>query len=680
MAATEVAAQLARPNCSDRCGDVQIPFPFGITEGCYLNKDFALKCNPSSGVLTTLNLIVTNISIREGQMDILMYVASQCFNHLGEPQQSNRPYLKVPTYSISNTQNVFVAVGCDTYAYLNGFQNSKPFTMGCMSVCRNITNVDGRSCSGIGCCQVEIPPGLKNFTLNAYSFYNHIQIWSFNPCSYAFVVKKDRFSFSPGYLSSLKDNKTLPMVLDWAIGNETCNKSNYVCGRNSECYEPDSGYGYRCRCKAGYDGNPYLPHGCQYIKQCEDHKLNQCKIPKRCVDGEGNYTCSCPKWYLGDGRKDGTGCELKLILVSVLAIGVGIAFIVVPVCSSLWLYLIVRQRKLIKLRERFFQQNGGLYLSQILSRQENSAGTTTIFSAEELKKASKNYDEKLIIGEGGFGTVYKGFLSDNRIVAIKKSKVVDKNQIEQFINEVVILSQINHRNVVKLLGCCLETEVPLLVYEFISNGTLFQYIHDESTGCTVSWETRLRIATEAAEALSYLHSKASPPIIHRDVKPSNILLDASYTAKVSDFGASRLVPLDKSQVATIVQGTLGYLDPEYLQTSQFTEKSDVYSFGVVLVELLTGKTALHSFGMSEEKTSLTIYFLSCLKEDKLFDVLEKHLVTAGNTVQLREVANLAKRCLSVRGEDRPTMNEVATELVGLRKTQKHSCVIADSKS
>ena len=348
------------------------------------------------------------------------------------------------------------------------------------------------------------------------------------------------------------------------------------------------------------------------------------------------------------------------------------------VCSSLWLHLIVRQRKLIKCRERFFQQNGGLYLSQILSQQENSAGTTTIFSAEELKKASKNYDEKLIIGEGGFGTVYKGFLSDDRIVAIKKSKVVDKNQIEQFINEVVVLSQINHRNVVKLLGCCLETEVPLLVYEFISNGTLFQYIHDESTRCTVSWETRLRIATEAAEALSYLHSKASPPIIHRDVKPSNILLDASYTAKVSDFGASRLVPLDKAQVATIVQGTLGYLDPEYLQTSRFTEKSDVYSFGVVLVELLTGKTALQSFKMPEEETSLTIYFLSCLKEDKLFDVIEKHLVNEGNMVQLREVANLAKRCLSVRGEDRPTMNEVATELEGLRKTQKHSCVIADS--
>nr|POE53722.1 wall-associated receptor kinase 3 [Quercus suber] len=416
----------------------------------------------------------------------------------------------------------------------------------------------------------------------------------------------------------------MPMVLDWAVGNETwtvgnetcaVNTKNYSCGGNSICKGSENG-GYFCLCMDGYRGNPYLKDGCQ---------------------------------------------------------GIGICIIAMLVCSSS-LYLIVNQRKLMKIKQRFFQQNGGLILQQQLSRQDNSTNVVKIFTIEELEKATNNYDENLIIGRGGFGTVYKGFLPDDRIVAIKKSKIVDESQIEQFINELVVLSQINHTNVVKLLGCCLEAQVPLLVYEFVPNGTLFEYIHHESKVSIVPWETRLRIATESAEALSYLHSSASPPIIHRDVKSSNILLDGKHIAKVSDFGASRLVPLDQTQaIATMVQGTFGYLDPEYLHTSQLTEKSDVYSFGVVLVELLTGKKAI-SFDRPEEERSLALYFLSSLKENRLFEVLEKNIANEENVEQLKEVSNLARRCLRLKGEDRPNMKEVAMELQGLRKMEKHSWV------
>ncbi|KAG6695619.1 hypothetical protein I3842_09G106900 [Carya illinoinensis] len=621
------ASELALPNCPDRCGDVDIPFPFGTVDGCYLNqnKSFFINCTESAGrhEPMTGNLVVQNISI-QGQLDILMFDANICYSESGRRLVSWGSFFRSSsTFTISSTQNVFMAIGCDTYALLKGEQNNGSFSMGCMTICTNQSNVLDGTCSGIGCCQVEIPERVSNFSLEVHSFYNHTKVWSFNPCSYAFVVKKDNFSFSSAYLSRPQYIETFPLVLDWTIGDKRCenavNKSDYICGGNSTCYSPENGYGYRCNCSEGYEGNPYLPTGCKDVNECLDPNLNNCSSPKRCINTEGNYTCSCPKWHSGDGRKDGKGCALNLGPVYKISIVGGVGFIVLLVSSS-WMYLIIKQRKLIKLRESFFRKNGGVILSQQLSSRENSVETAKIFSTEELEKATNNYDENLIIGQGGFGTVYKGFLSDSRVVAIKKSKSVDQSQIEQFINEVLVLSQINHRNVVKLLGCCLETEVPLLVYEFIPNGTLFEHIHYKSRPSAISWDTRLKIATETAGALSYLHSAASPPIIHRDIKSSNILLDDNYTAKVSDFGASRLIPLDQTNVATMVQGTLGYLDPEYLHTSQLTEKSDVYSFGVVLIELLTGEKAL-SFLRPEELRSLSVYFLSAVKEDRLFEIL-----------------------------------------------------------
>lgn len=233
---------------------------------------------------------------------------------------------------------------------------------------------------------------------------------------------------------------------------------------------------------------------------------------------------------------------------------------------------------------------------------------------------------------------------------------MNQTQIEQFINEVIVLTQINHRNVVRLLGCCLETEVPLLVYEYINNGTLFDHIHDETKSISFPWERRLKVAAETAGVFPYLHSATSMPIIHRDIKPTNILLDNTYTAKVSDFGGSRLIPLDQEELSTMVQGTLGYLDPEYLHTSQLTDKSDVYSFGVVLVELMTSKKVL-SFDRPEQERSLTTNFLYSIKMDRLFEVIDERLVNEKNREQIQEVARVAETCVRVNGEERPTMKE-----------------------
>ena len=146
----------------------------------------------------------------------------------------------------------------------------------------------------------------------------------------------------------------------------------------------------------------------------------------------------------------------------------------------------------------------------------------------------------------------KGMLIDGKIVAIKKNKVIDEGKLEEFVNGVVILSQINHRNVVKILGCCLETEVPLLVYEFNPNGTLSQYLHDQNEEFPTTWDMRLRIATEVARTLLYLHSAASTPIYHRDIKTTNILLDNKYRTKVADFGTSRSIVVDQTHLTTVV--------------------------------------------------------------------------------------------------------------------------------
>ncbi|KAM0005074.1 putative protein kinase RLK-Pelle-WAK family [Helianthus debilis subsp. tardiflorus] len=270
-------------------------------------------------------------------------------------------------------------------------------------------------------------------------------------------------------------------------------------------------------------------------------------------------------------------------------------------------------------------------------------------------------------------------LVDGRIVAIKKSKVVDEGQLEEFINEVVILSQVNHRNVVKLLGCCLETEVPLLVSEFIPNGTLHGRLHNETDELPISLNMRLKIATEVAGALTYLHSTTSIPIYHRDIKTTNILLDDKYRAKVSDFGTSRFVLVEKTHLTTLVKGMFGYLDPEYFQSSQFTEKSDVYSFGVVLVEMLTGEKAISRTRFGETR-SLVTHFMLAMEERRVMSIFDAVVVKEGTRDELMSLADIAMRCLNLNGKCRPTMKEVAIELETIRTTHIPSTVQSNTES
>ncbi|XP_059453791.1 putative wall-associated receptor kinase-like 16 [Corylus avellana] len=672
------------PNCNKTCGNLSIPYPFGTTEGCYLDSSFLITCNyTSAGTPTPFlrkgDLPVLNISL-DGELRILSSIARDCYNESGFFVNGTYSGFSLSKFRVSYTRNKFTAIGCATYAYISGEVDDgnsevKNYTAGCTSVCDTFDSMDNGSCSGIGCCQTSIPEGLIDFTTAVGSFKNHSKVYRFNPCDFGFVVEEKAYNFSRFDLKSLQFRETFPVVLDWAVGNDTCpdaqkNLTSYACkAAHSECYNSTNGPGYRCKCSSGFLGNPYLPDGCFDIDECSN-KLDNCDNKSQiCNNSPGGFYCSCSEGYEVDGS--GTSCRAKVNQSKVISIALGISIgLLALVVGGSWISWVLKRRKLLKLKERFFKQNGGLMLQQKLLSHRGSVKTDKIFSAKELENATNNYDKSRVIGQGGYGTVYKGVLPDNKVVAIKKSKISDQRQIEQFINEVVVLTQINHRNVVKLLGCCLETEVPLLVYEFITNGTLSDHIHNKSLSSSLSWEIRLKIAAETAGALAYLHFSTSMPIIHRDVKTTNILLDDNYMAKVSDFGASRLVPLDQTQLTTLVQGTFGYLDPEYFHTSQLTEKSDVYSFGVVVAELLTGNEAL-SFNRPESDRNLAMYFVSAIKEDRLLEILDNHIVNESNIEELKEVANLAKRCLRVRGEDRPSMKEVAMELEGLTVMGKH---------
>ncbi|GAU46487.1 hypothetical protein TSUD_402420 [Trifolium subterraneum] len=655
---TKAASQpMSLPNCTSKCGSVTIPYPFGTTKNCSLNNTFLIDCNQTSQVPflpENKNIRVINISF-DGELRVAWPIASDCYTKKGEIVSRTLHDINMTHFHISPTQNKLIGIGCDTSAVFAAVDSEgNGYLAGCVAYCNSRSDVtNNQPCTGIGCCEISIPqPKGRVFTeveyvSSAILNNNHTAVHKFNPCGYAFLVESGSYSFSRRDLELKK--KEFPVVLNWAVGKKTCqqakmNHSSYACNVNSTCYDAGTGgVGYFCTCFHGYQGNPYLlQDGCQ--------------------------------GYEGDGKSTGKGCSKKVStkqrkeIILIIALSVSLSLVALPI-GSFYAYFALKKRKLIKLKEQFFQQNGGLLLQQQIGRHGGSTDAAKIFTLEELKDATNNFNEGKILGQGGQGTVYKGILQDKRIVAIKKSKINDPDQIVPFINEVVILSQINHRNVVKLFGCCLETEVPLLVYEFISNGTVHEHLHDQNQSIKLTWKTRLRIAKETAGVLSYLHSAATTPVIHRDVKSTNILLDHNLTAKVSDFGASRIVPLDHSQINTLVQGTLGYLDPEYLLTSQLTEKSDVYSFGVVLAELLTGKKALSS-DRSEVDRNLAAYFGSSMKQGRLLHILDKS-IDEGNIDQLKEVAHIAERCLRVKGEDRPTMKEVAMELEGILVIEKH---------
>lgn len=282
------------------------------------------------------------------------------------------------------------------------------------------------------------------------------------------------------------------------------------------------------------------------------------------------------------------------------------------------------------------------------------------FSFEEIKKCTNNFSEKNDIGSGGYGKVYRGTLANGQLVAIKRAHQGSTQGALEFKTEIELLSRVHHKNVVSLIGFCFNKGEQMLVYEYITNGTLKDSLTGK-TGIRLDWTKRLRIALGAARGVQYLHDLANPPIIHRDIKSNNILLDQRLTAKVADFGLSKpMSEQDQTHVTTQVKGTMGYLDPEYYMTQQLTEKSDVYSFGVVMLELLTSRTPIvkGKYVVREVKETVdkskNLYNL-----ESILDPIVSSNMAPGSVERFVEVA---MRCVNEAGVNRPGMSEVVKEI------------------
>ncbi|CAO2180814.1 unnamed protein product [Urochloa humidicola] len=366
-----------------------------------------------------------------------------------------------------------------------------------------------------------------------------------------------------------------------------------------------------------------------------------------------SFSCNCS----GSLRPDKCGQNSKGVKIGIAGGTVG-GILVVGILVLVWYKR--KRRKQVGAPNGFMRSESSM---QSYSKDLELGGSPHIFTYEELEEATDGFSDSRELGDGGFGTVYKGKLRDGRVVAVKRLYKNNYKRVEQFINEVDILSRLLHQNLVILYGCTSRSSRDLmLVYEYIPNGTVADHLHGpRASERGLTWPVRMNIAIETAEALAYLHAVE---IIHRDVKTNNILLDNSFHVKVADFGLSRLYPLEVTHVSTVPQGTPGYVDPVYHQCYKLTDKSDVYSFGVVLVELISSKPAV-DMDRSHSEINLANMALNRIQNHEVEQLVDPELgyETDDETKRMVDlVAELAFQSLQLERDLRPSIKEVVDAL------------------
>ncbi|VVB18276.1 unnamed protein product [Arabis nemorensis] len=416
---------------------------------------------------------------------------------------------------------------------------------------------------------------------------------------------KPRFSLSLGRIK-----------LDWWI-KKGC--SNTTCSENANCNVvklPGGGFGHRCACNEGFRGDAFTVHGgCRSVHKRKGlHKL--------------------------------------------IVLGTGILIGVTLIAFLIFTYIYRYKRSAFSSRTPIANR----LLCEL-------AGNSSVpfYTYKEIEKATDSFSDKNKLGTGAYGTVYAGEFPNSSWVAIKRLRQIDTSSIDQVVNEIKLLSSVSHPNLVCLLGCCISHGEPLLIYEFMPNGTLSEHLQHERGHTPLSWSLRLSIASQTADAIAHLHSSVNPPIYHRDIKSSNILLDYEFNSKISDFGLSRLgmsTDFEASHISTAPQGTPGYLDPQYHQDFHLSDKSDVYSFGVVLIEIISGFKVI-DFTRPYDEVNLAVLAVDRIGRGRVVDIIDPCLRTENNPKMFASIQNLAElafRCLSFHRNMRPTMIEVKEDL------------------